>query len=283
MRASRRKSRKIRSFVWWCIAWLATALVLFALADMVGSILIKGVTSFHFSILTTLPKQFGGGLRNAILGTFELVVISVIFSVPLGILGGVFVSEYANHRLASFIRFLTEVLSGVPSIIIGYFGYLLMVLHWGWGFSPLAAGISLTIIMLPYILRTTDSSLTQVSLAQREGAWALGMTRFQAISRVVWRPATNGILTGVLLAVAISMGETAPLLYTAGWTTLDPTLALTHQPIGYLTYVIWTYIDMPYASSHALAYSAAFLLVLVVLLIQIVLRLWVNRKAFSRS
>jgi len=283
MKDSRRRSRKVQTYIWWGVAWLATALVLFGLIDMVGSILVKGVTSFRFSMLVTLPHGFGGGLRNAILGTFELVIISIVFSAPLGILGGIYVSEFASHRVANGIRFLTEVLSGVPSIVIGYFGYLLMVLQWGWGFSPLAAGIALTIMMLPYILRNTDSSLTQVPLAQREGAWALGMTRFQAVSRVIWRPATNGILTGVLLAVAIGMGETAPLLYTAGWSTLDPKLSLLHQPIGYLTYVIWTYIDMPYDESHALAYSAAFLLVLVVLLIQVVLRLLVNRRAFGRN
>lgn len=283
MRTSRRRSRKFRSYMGWTLAWMATALVIFGLIDMIGTIIVKGVASFRWDMLTTVTHGYGGGLQNAILGTIELVVISTVIAAPLGVLGGVYVSEFAHHRVAGTVRFLTEVLSGVPSIVIGYFGYLLMVMQWGWGFSPLAAGIALTIIMLPYILRTTESSLTQVPLPQREAAWALGMTRFQAVSRVTWRPAASGILTGLLLAVAIGMGETAPLIYTAGWSSINPNLHLLHSQIGYLTYVIWTYIDMPYSQSHALAYSAAFILVVIILIIQIVLRLWINRRALSRD
>ncbi len=273
----RRKRRKVGGWIGWTVAWLAAALVLFSLADMVYTILWNGIKSFRFSMLFTITSGNAGGLENAILGTFYLIALSIIIAAPLGILGGIYASEFASPRVAGVIRFLTEVLSGVPSIVIGYFGYLFMVLRWGWGFSALAGGIALTIIMLPYILRTTEASLIQVPLAQREAAWGLGMTRFQAVSKVIWRPAAGGIATGVLLAIAIGLGETAPLLYTAGWSSYNPSLALTHQQIGYLTYIVWTYIDMPYSESHALAYSAAFVLLVVILFIHLVVRAIVQR------
>jgi len=278
-RGVRRRRRKFGSAVGWSVAWTATGLMLFVIADLLGSVLWHGVRSFRFSMLTTVTQGNAGGLENAILGTFELVVISTVIAAPLGILGGVYLTEFANTRVATMIRFLTEVLSGVPSIVIGYFGYLLMVLRWGWGFSALAGGIALTVIMLPYILRTTETSLAQVPLAQREGALALGMTRFQAISRIVWRPAAGGITTGILLAVAIGMGETAPLLYTAGWSTLNPTLQLTGHQVGYLTYVVYKYIEQPYPEAHALAYSAAFVLLVIIVVIHVVVRTFVNRAA----
>lgn len=272
MSGSKRTRRKLGSFVGWGFAWLGTALVLFGLVDMLATVLWKGVTSFHWSMLTQDTQGIAGGFLNAILGTFYLIAISAVIATPLGILGGVYVTEFANSRTASVVRFLTEVLSGVPSIVIGYFGYLFMVLQLGWGFSPLAGGIALTVIMLPYILKTTESSLLQVPLAQREAAWALGMTRAQAIAQITWRPVAGSIATGVLMAIAIGMGETAPLLYTAGWSSYNPSLHLVHHQIGYLTYVVWTYLDQPYPEAKALAYSAALVLVMIVLMIHVIVR-----------
>lgn len=279
---ARRKRRKTGAIIGWSLGWLATALVLFTLVDMIGTIVVKGVQSFRWNMLWTVTQGTAGGLENAILGTFELIIISLIIAAPLGIFGGIYVSEFAGAKTAKVIRFMTEILSGVPSIVIGYFAYLLMVLQWGWGFSALAGGIALTIIMLPYILRSTEASLLQVPLTLREAAWGLGMTRFQAIRKVIVRPAAGGMATGVLLAIAIGMGETAPLLYTAGWSRLNPTFQLTHHQLGYLTYIVWTYIDMPYDEAHALAYSAAFVLLVIVLAINIGVRALVNRPAFRR-
>lgn len=278
----RRRRRKWGSRIGWSLGWLATALVLFSLIDMIGTVIVRGVHSFRWNMLWTVTSGNAGGLENAILGTLELIVISVIIAGPLGILGGVYVSEFAPPRIERTIRFLTEILSGVPSIVIGYFGYLLLVLHFGWGFSALAGGIALTIMMLPYILRNTEASLKQVPLALREAAWGLGMTRFQAVYKVIWKPAAGGMATGLLMAIAIGMGETAPLLYTAGWSSLNPTLQLTHHQLGYLTYIVWTYIDMPYDESHALAYSAAFVLLVIVLIINIGVRALVSRPSYRR-
>lgn len=272
MMISRHLTRKWRSAAGWTFAVLAMLLVLFGLFDMLATILWRGATSFQWSMLTTVTKGIAGGLQNAILGTLELTLISIIIAAPIGVLGGIYCSEFATPRQSAAIRFVAEVLSGVPSIVIGYFCYLLLVLRFGWSFSALAAGIALTIMMLPYILRNTESSLGTVPLTQREAAWALGMTRFQAIVKVVWKPAGGGIATGVLLAIAIAMGETAPLLYTAGWSSSNPSFQLTHQQVGYLTYVIWTYIDQPYPAAHALAYSAAFVLLVFILLIHLIVR-----------
>lgn len=278
MMTARRARRKVGSSIGWIFSWLGAALVMFGLCDMLFTVLWRGVTSFRWGMLTHVTEGIAGGLLNAILGTFLLIAISVIFATPLGILGAVFVSEFADSRTAAVIRFLTEVLSGVPSIVIGYFGYLLMVLQWGWGFSPLAGGVALTVIMLPYILRTTETSLQQVPLTQREAAWALGMTRAQAIAQILWRPVAGNIATGVLMAIAIGMGETAPLLYTAGWSSYNPSLQMVHQQVGYLTYVVWTYLDQPYPQAQSLAYSAAFVLVVIVLIIHIVVRVFIRRR-----
>jgi len=283
MSASPSVRRKFRSRLWWSVSWLATAIVIFALFDLLATVIWKGVKSFQWNMLTTPTHGIAGGLQNAILGTFELIVISLVIAVPLGVLGGVYVSEFAKVRSANTIRFLAEVLSGVPSIVIGYFGYLLLVIQFGWGFSAIAGGIALTIIMLPYILRNTEAALSQVPLAQREAAWALGMTRFQAISKVVWRPAIGGMATGVLLAVAIGMGETAPLLYTAGWSAFNPTLQLTHHQVPYLTYVVWDYLEQPYPQAQALAYSAAFVLLVMILFIQLVVRGFIWKSLGSRN
>ncbi|MCL6455040.1 MAG: phosphate ABC transporter permease PstA [Alicyclobacillus sp.] len=278
----RRRRRKIHRFLGWGCAWLAAGLVLCCLADMVGTVLLRGLESFRWRMLWTPTSGSSGGLENALLGTLLLVAISVAIAAPLGILGGVYTAEFAGRRTARVIRFVAEILSGVPSIVIGYFAYLLLVQACGWGFSALAGGISLTVMMLPYILRSTEASLQQVPLTLREAAWGVGMTRFQTIRYVVVKPAMAGMATGVLLAVAIAMGETAPLLYTAGWSTMNPNLQLTHQPVGYLTYIVYKYIEMPFPDAHALAYSAALVLLMVVLLLNVAVRAVVGHASVLR-
>ncbi|WDL96835.1 phosphate ABC transporter permease PstA [Alicyclobacillus sp. ALC3] len=283
MNHTRRRSRRVGSIIGWGFGWLSTAFVLFGLVEVLVTVVFRGLASFHLNMLWTVTSGVAGGLANALLGTLLLVLISTVIAAPLGILGGIYVTEFAHSRVAAVIQFMAEVLSGVPSIVIGYFGYLLMVLRWGWQFSALAGGIALMIIMLPYILRTTQSAMEQVPRTHREAAWALGMTRFQAVSKVIWRPAAGGIATGLLLAIGISMGETAPLLYTAGWSPNNPSLQLTHHQVGYLTYVVWTYINEPYAQAHALAYAAAFLLLMFILVIHLVIRGLIGRNAVVRD
>ncbi|MGH7212127.1 MAG: PstA family ABC transporter permease, partial [Acetobacteraceae bacterium] len=175
-------------------------------------------------------------------------------------------------------RFLSDVLVGMPSIVLGYFGYITMVQDLGWGFSVAAASIVLALISLPYICRTTELALAQVPNELREAAYALGAGDARVLFRISLPVALPGVLTGILLALAISVGETAPLLYTAGWSNYLWNGQLTHAPIGYLTYAIWTFINEPFASANALAYAAALLVTLFVLLINIASRLILMRS-----
>lgn len=283
MKQAKRRRRRFGSYVGWGLGWLSTALVLFGLGEVLLTIIWKGFKAFHWNMLWTVTSGVAGGLENAILGTLLLVLISTVIAAPLGVFGGIYMTEFAHSRVAAVIQFMAEVLSGVPSIVIGYFGYLLLVLQWGWQYSSLAGGIALTIIMLPYILRTTQTSMEQVPQAHREAAWALGMTKSQAVGKVLWRPAAGSIATGLLLAIGISMGETAPLLYTVGWSTSNPTLQLTHAQVPYLTYVVWDYIGQPYPQARQLAYAAAFILLVFILVLHLVIRAFVGRKSIARD
>jgi phosphate transport system permease protein len=161
----------------------------------------------------------------------------------------------------------------VPSIVLGYFGYVTMVEGLGWDFSVAAASIVMAMLCMPYICRTTELALRGVSSDLREAAYAIGANEGQVILRVVMPAALPGILTGALLALAISVGETAPLLYTAGWSSFMWDGQLINSPIGYLTYVIWTFINEPFAAANALAYAAAFLVTAFVLAINLTGRL----------
>ena len=265
--------RRIQSAAMWGIAWAATALVLFIVVDILASVVSRGVAGLRPSVFTTQTTGIAGGLENAILGTLFLVFWSLLFSAPVGILAGVHIALFARPAPARVLRFVTEVLAGVPSIVIGYFGYTIMVQAWGWGFSTLAGAISLSVLTLPYIVRTTEASLRQVPKSYYEGALALGLTPATALRTVLLRLALPGILTGLLLAISIGLGETAPLLYTAGWSNYNPSLHLIKNPVGYLTYVVWTYLNEPYNSAHQLAYTAALLLVALVLVLHIAVRI----------
>ena len=165
------------------------------------------------------------------------------------------------------IRFLADVLVGVPSIVIGYFVYVMLVAGLGWDFSVAAGSIALAIISLPYICRTSEMALRQVPRTLREAALALGATESKIIMRISLPMALPGILTGILLALAISVGETAPLLYTAGWSSYLGDGHLIKEPVGYLTYAIWAFITEPFTSAHQLAFAAALFVTLFVLVI----------------
>jgi phosphate transport system permease protein len=259
-------------------AWACLALALLPLVDMFVLVVQRGAQSLSWTVLTTVTSGVAGGLANAIAGTFLLVGLAVVFVVPLGILGGVYVAERRGGSWVSAARLSANVLAGVPSIVVGYFGFVVMVNWLGWGFSVLAGSIALTIIMLPYVFRAADLAVQQVPDDLREASLALGATQAATVRRVVLRVARRGLLTGVLLAVGIAVGETAPLIYTAGWSNYMPTLGLVHTPAGYLTYVVWSFINEPFASAHALAYAAALLLMLLVLALNVTARLALPRR-----
>ena len=270
--------RRIQSYTLWTISGILLVAVLGIVIMILGAVAVLGWPGLNAATFLTDTQGIAGGLQNAILGTLVLIFASVILSGVLGILGGVYIAVFARPSVASVLRFATEVLSGVPSIIIGYFGYTVMVVSWGFGYSLLAAAISLAVLTLPYIVRTTEASLRQVPKSLYEGGLALGLTQEATLRKVMSRPALPGVLTGLLLAISIGLGETAPLLFTAGWSNFNPTAQLIHSPVAYLTYVVWTYSQEPFQASHQLAYTAALLLVLLLLVLNVLVRLLQRKK-----
>ena len=187
---------------------------------------------------------------------------------------GLFLAEFCEEGKGTILRGASEVLSGVPSIVLGYVGYVMLVVTFHWGYSLAAALIILSILVVPYVTKTTEVAIRQVPTNYREGAEALGFSSGYALRKVVLRPALPGIATGMIFAVAIAMGETAPLLYTAGFNNSMPAAPwhLTHNPVGYLTYIVWTFFDEPENSAHQLANEAALLLVVLVIALILIAR-----------
>jgi phosphate transport system permease protein len=277
-----RSAQEVRRLVLSMASWIACGIALLCvigpLLDIVGVVAFRGLAAFGPTLFTQVTSN--GGLLNAIEGTFVLTLGAMIIAVPIGVGAGIHLSEYGNNRLGSVIRFLSDVLTGTPSIVLGYFAYIVFIISLGWGFSVLAGAITLAILIVPYLARITELALRQVPNSMREAGFALGATDRTVVFKIVLPGAASGVVTGALLALAISVGETAPLIYTASWSDLTWNGHLQHSPIGYLTYVIWSFIDQPSASAHTLAFAAAFLVMLVVLVINIGVRLVVRRTKF---
>jgi phosphate transport system permease protein len=219
------------------------------------------------------------GLQNAILGTIVLSIGVLVIAGPIGIGSGIYIAEFASPRAASLLRFFPEILAGVPSIVVGYTGYVLLVVQLHWGFSLLAALLALTTIVTPYIVKTTEVALRQVPNNLREGALALGLPMWVTLPKVLLPPALPAVITGLVVALAISTGETAPLLYTAGFSDSNPTPNLTQHPIGFLTYVVFTDSQLPSEQSHQLANTAADVTLLLLLALILLGRLLAIRSA----
>ncbi len=270
--------RNLKDRLMLVIAAVLALVLVVPLGGMVWLVISHALPALNFQLFTEVTVGTGGGLANAIVGTFYLVGLGLLIAAPLGIAAGVFLGEIAPaSRFSAVVRFTTDVLAGVPSIVIGYFGYVTMVLGLGWGFSTLAGAIALALIGIPYVVRSTEIALSKVPRGMREASMALGAPMTTTVWRVSLRSAAPGILTGVLLALSLAIGETAPLLYTAGWSSYMPSLALTHSPIGYLTYAVWTFINEPFATANALAYAAGFLLLLFIVVVNIVARRLIKR------
>lgn len=281
--ASRQRRRRAAvGTVMRAVGALSMAIALFPLVDIVYVVAVKGANGLSPSVFEQVTNGVGGGLQNAILGTLALVAVGIVLAGTVGVGAGIFLSDWSSPRVARVLRYFTDVLTGVPSIVVGYFGYAVFVTRLGWGFSLVAGAISLAIIMVPYIARTTELSLRKVPTELREGALALGITKTVTTHAVALPVAVPGILTGLLLALGIGLGETAPLLYTAEWSNFNPS-SLVHSPVGYLTYVVWTFIQEPFSEAHRLAYVAALLLMLGILALNLVARQVLARWDLRRS
>jgi phosphate transport system permease protein len=270
-RSGQELRRIVTSNIGWVLCGAALLLVIGPLLDIVGTVGYNGLAAFSPKLFTTNTNGANSGIKNALEGTVLITVFAMCFAVPVGV---------GNNKLGSTIRFLSDVLTGTPSIVLGYFSYIVFVISFGWGFSIVAAAITIAILIVPYLARITELALRAVPTAMREAGFALGATDPIVVFKIVLPGAASGVITGALLALAISVGETAPLIYTAGWSNYTWTGQLTHSPVAYLTYVIWTFIDQPDAQSHALAFAAAFIVMMVVLVINIGVRLVVRRTKF---
>ena len=231
-----------------------------------------GFSSINWAFFTQLPKavgESGGGMGNAIVGTFILLGQAAVIGVPVGVLGGVYLSEYGTRSINWWIRFAADILNGVPSIVWGLVVYALVVVPMH-GFSALAGGIVLGLMMIPLVMRTTEEVLHLVPSGYREAALALGVSKWKMVLQIVVRTALKGIVTGVLLAVARVAGETAPLLFTALGNSIWAQ-KLT-QPIAALPLQIFNYAMSPYDDWHRQAWAAALVLLLLVLFINIGVR-----------
>jgi phosphate transport system permease protein len=263
------------AFVACCAASVVLALVPlgFVLFFVVG----RGIQSVNLAFFTHMPMpvgETGGGMANAIVGTLIVSGLAAVMAIPVGIISGIYVSEYAGTRFAATVRFAADTLNGVPSIVVGVFAYVVAVLPFQ-QFSALAGGFALGTLMIPIIARTTEELLLLVPSTMREAALALGASRARAVFTVVLPAALPGIVTGVVLALARIAGETASLLFTAFNNRFFST-SLT-QPISTLTVQVFTYATGPYEDWHRQAWAGALVLVSIVLLCSLLARLATRR------
>lgn len=256
------------------LSTLAAFAGLFWLVFILGDVLVHGIKALRPGLFLndpTPPGIMGGGLRNAFTGQLLITIAATLIGVPVGVLGGTYLAEYARGRkIARLISVLSDIMVSVPSIVIGTFIYAILVKPVG-HFNGWAGAVALSIIMIPVVLRTTEDMLTLVPWTLREAAFALGAPYYKVIIQVVYRGAATGILTGILLSIARVAGETAPLLFTSfnnSFFSIDM-----QRPVASLTVTIFQYAMGPYDDWHAQAWAAAFVITLFILLLTIAGRL----------
>lgn len=271
--------RRITNVVMFTFSGLCTILVVGVLFFILGYLFVHGARSLNWAFFTQLPKpsgETGGGMANAIVGSGKVLLLAVLIGVPIGSLAGIFLAEYSNKSFAFTIRFIVDLLNGVPSIVIGIVAYAVVVLPMQ-HYSTLAGGVALGIMMIPIAVRTTEEFLLAVPNSLREGAMALGATKAKTIFSVVVPAAMSGLISGMMLNLARVAGETAPLLFTAlgnmfwskGWL----------HPIATLPVMIYNYAIAPAEDLHQQAWAAGFVLLTLVLVINVTARLIIARGA----
>jgi phosphate transport system permease protein len=260
---------------------LGAAISIIFLLLILGYTIFKGASYFNIGFLINSAKpvgEVGGGMRDEIIGTLILVGLGSIIAVPIGLMTGVFLSDFGSPKMRASVRFSADILSGVPSIVVGMFVYALMVATHKPGYSAISAAVALAIIMIPVVARTAEESLLLVPNSMREAALALGITRWRSLLGVIIPGAITGIVTGIMLGVARIAGETAPLLLTAFGSPFG-FRGLT-KPIGALPVQIYHYALSAYPDWQQQAWAGAFLLIVIVLIINIVVR-WLSSRRRS--
>jgi phosphate transport system permease protein len=264
------------------VAVLTVVLVLAPLVAIFGYLVYRGIGSLNWAFLTQTPKpvgESGGGMANAIVGSMLILGIASAIGVPVGIGAGIYLAEFGRNRFGSVIRFTADVLNGVPSIVIGIVAWAILVR--GRGFSALAGGVALSIMMVPTISRTTEEMLLLVPQALREAAYGLGVPRWRTTLSITLRTATSGVITGVMLAFARVAGETAPLLFTALGNTF---WSLRYdQPTAALPLQIYVYANSPYDDWHRQAWAGSFVLILLIVSSVAAVRYAVRRGTFGAA
>lgn len=270
----RERVRVIQSRIAFVISTLTAIFGIFWLVFIIGDVLIHGIGALNINLFVKDPTPAGvegGGLRNAFVGHLMITLFATLIGVPIGVLGGTFLAEYARgKRIARIISILSDIMVSVPAIVVGTFVYAIMVKPLG-HFSGWAGAMALAMIMIPVVLRTTENMLSLVSWTVREAAFALGAPYYKVIIQVVYRGAAAGILTGILLSIARVTGEAAPLLFTAFNNSFFSINM--NEPIASLTVSIFQYAMGPYDSWHAQAWAASLMITVFILIITILGRL----------
>ncbi len=258
-------------------------LAIIPLASILFEVVKNGVSAISFEFLAKPPGSIGsgkGGIGPAIQGTLIVVGLGSLMAIPVGVLTGIYLSEYAksNSKFASAVRFFNDVLTGLPSIIVGIVGYITIVLTIG-SFSVIAGAFSLSLIMIPILTRITEETLKVIPNSIREAAHSLGIPKWKITLFIVLKTAMSGVITGIVLSVARIAGETAPLIMTILGTSLF--FSSLTGPVDALPLRIWRLASQPYESAHAQGWGAALILIMIVLTLNVVLRLLSQRKNFS--
>ncbi|MEO8194815.1 MAG: phosphate ABC transporter permease PstA [Gemmatimonadales bacterium] len=265
-----RRARHTKSAVMLGLTYVAAIVATLPLLLIILHLLRQGAASIRPGFFTEMPLPVGepgGGMANAIVGTLILIGIASVIGLPVGIGAGLYLADRRDRPLATLVRFLSDVLNGLPSIVLGIFAWEFLVRPFG-GFSAIAGGMALGAMMIPLVTRTTEEMIRLVPVSLREAALALGYTKWRTSVSIVLRTALPGIVTGALVAVARIAGETAPLLFTAlgnqFWSTS------LREPIAALPLQIFTYAISPYESAHAQAWAGALVLISIVLIISLI-------------
>lgn len=283
MENSKQKSysiRRIKDRIFLNTVRVFTFLTVFPLILLLSYVCIKGISSINLDFFIHLPApvgEKGGGMGNAITGTFMIILISCAISFPIGIFGGLWLAEFGKGIRGFLIRYCVDVMSGIPTIVLGIFSYVLLVLPFK-RFSAIAGGFALALVMIPYITRTTEEMIKMVPRTLKESALALGIPEWRVSLSIVFRTAWSGIFTGIMLAVARAGGETAPLLFTAfsslywNFNIASPTASMTVQ--------IYNYAISPFEEWNKMAWAGSLVLILIILAVTLTVRKFSKRIKF---